>query len=141
MLGSLSFVLLAAAVSTTPCESLRSLANPQTTIVAANIVAAGPFVQPGAGRGATLEGRGGAPGARGAAPEGRGATPGARGAAAGRGAAPGGQVAPSLPAHCRVTMVLKPSPDSNINVELWMPTDNWNGKLLIVGNGGFAGSI
>jgi len=46
-----------------------------------------------------------------------------------------------LPAHCRVTMVLKPSSDSNINVELWMPAENWNGKLLATGNGGWAGAI
>jgi feruloyl esterase len=38
-------------------------------------------------------------------------------------------------------MVLKPTPDSNINVELWLPTENWNGKFLAVGNGGWAGSI
>jgi feruloyl esterase len=46
-----------------------------------------------------------------------------------------------IPEHCRVTMVLKPTPDSNINVELWLPTQNWNGKFLAVGNGGWAGSI
>ena len=38
-------------------------------------------------------------------------------------------------------MVLKPTSDSHINAELWMPATNWNGKLLVVGNGGFAGSI
>jgi feruloyl esterase len=38
-------------------------------------------------------------------------------------------------------MVLKPSADSNINVELWMPTRTWNGRFMAVGNGGFAGSI
>src|SRR5204863_1716026 len=46
-----------------------------------------------------------------------------------------------IPAHCRVKLTLKPTSDSNIYSELWMPTDNWNGKLLVVGNGGFAGSI
>ena len=63
----------------------------------------------------------------------------------GRGAAPqGGAAAPAaqpIPRHCRVTLVLKPTPDSNINSELWMPADNWNGKFLVVGNGGFGGSI
>jgi feruloyl esterase len=38
-------------------------------------------------------------------------------------------------------MVLKPTPDSNINVELWLPTQNWNGKFLAVGNGAWGGSI
>lgn len=46
-----------------------------------------------------------------------------------------------IPEHCRVTMVLKPTPDSHINVELWLPTEDWNGKFLAVGNGGWAGSI
>ena len=46
-----------------------------------------------------------------------------------------------IPQHCRLTLVLKPTPDSNINVELWLPTENWNGKFLAVGNGGWAGSI
>ncbi len=39
-------------------------------------------------------------------------------------------------------MVLKPTSDSLINMELWLPTPtNWNGKFMGVGNGGFAGSI
>ncbi|HEX5418852.1 MAG TPA: tannase/feruloyl esterase family alpha/beta hydrolase, partial [Gammaproteobacteria bacterium] len=46
-----------------------------------------------------------------------------------------------IPAHCTVKMVLRPSADSDINVELWMPIDHWNGKFLAVGNGGWAGSI
>lgn len=46
-----------------------------------------------------------------------------------------------IPPHCRVTLVLAPTPDSNINVELWLPTERWNGKFLAVGNGGWAGSI
>ncbi len=54
---------------------------------------------------------------------------------------PAANSAGSLPAHCRVMMVLKPAEDSNINVELWMPAENWNGRFLAVGNGGWAGSI
>jgi feruloyl esterase len=38
-------------------------------------------------------------------------------------------------------MTLKPTADSLINMELWLPTQNWNGKFMGVGNGGFAGSI
>jgi feruloyl esterase len=52
----------------------------------------------------------------------------------------GGQPQP-IPEHCRVRMVLTPTADSNINVELWLPTENWNGKFMAVGNGGWAGSI
>jgi feruloyl esterase len=52
----------------------------------------------------------------------------------------GGAAAP-LPAHCRVAVTLTPSADSHIEMELWLPTENWNGKFLAVGNGGWAGSI
>ena len=46
----------------------------------------------------------------------------------------------SLPAFCRVAMTLAPSADSDIKVELWIPT-SWNGKFQAVGNGAFNGSI
>jgi feruloyl esterase len=46
-----------------------------------------------------------------------------------------------LPAMCRVTGVLRPTGDSEIRFELWMPEQGWNGRFLGVGNGGFAGSI
>jgi feruloyl esterase len=52
-----------------------------------------------------------------------------------------GGAAATLPAHCRVAVALKPSADSHIEMELWLPTENWNGKFLAVGNGGWAGSI
>jgi feruloyl esterase len=55
---------------------------------------------------------------------------------AGRGAQGG-----ELPAHCRVAVTLTPSPDSHIEMELWMPAENWNGKFLAVGNGAWAGTI
>ena len=47
----------------------------------------------------------------------------------------------SLPAFCRVAATLKPSADSDIRIEVWMPASGWNGKLQAVGNGGWAGSI
>jgi feruloyl esterase len=46
-----------------------------------------------------------------------------------------------LPAFCRVAATLKPSSDSDIKIELWMPTINWNGKFQAVGNGAFNGAI
>jgi feruloyl esterase len=64
--------------------------------------------------------------------------------AAGRFVNPGGTPSPAfatLPAFCRVTAVLKPSSDSHIEMELWLPVDNWNGKFQAVGNGGWAGLI
>jgi feruloyl esterase len=56
----------------------------------------------------------------------------------------GGAAVPSytdLPAFCRVTATLRPSSDSDIKMELWMPASGWNGKFIVPGNGGFAGSI
>jgi hypothetical protein len=46
-----------------------------------------------------------------------------------------------LPAFCRVVGVIKPTADSDIRFEVWMPSSNWNGKFDGVGNGGFAGAI
>jgi feruloyl esterase len=52
------------------------------------------------------------------------------------------EVAPKdLPAFCRVAITMKPSRDSDIKVEVWMPTSGWNGKFMAVGNGGWAGTI
>jgi hypothetical protein len=46
-----------------------------------------------------------------------------------------------LPAFCRVTADGKPTPDSDIKIEIWMPASGWNGKFRGQGNGGFAGEI
>lgn len=46
-----------------------------------------------------------------------------------------------LPAFCRVKVVSTPSADSAINIEVWLPENNWNGKFRGQGNGGFAGEI
>ena len=46
-----------------------------------------------------------------------------------------------LPAFCRVTAQAKPSADSDIKIEVWMPGSGWNGKFRGQGNGGFAGEI
>ena len=60
-------------------------------------------------------------------------------AAPGRGGR-GGSNEP-LPAHCRVAATLTPSADSHIEMELWLPAENWNGKFLAMGNGAWAGNI
>src|SRR5215216_5636412 len=85
-----------------PCESLKSLTLPNTTITSAQLVAAGPMVV------APAQGPPGGPVAPNAAPPAAGR---------GRGAAP----APPpvvLPAHCRIAAVLAPSPDSHIEMEV-----------------------
>src|SRR5262245_43157687 len=150
MVGILSLTLLAAAAAT-PCESLQSLSTPQATITAA-VVPAGVFTAPrggGGGGGRAGAGRDGAAGPRGDAPAGQpgaqaAGAPGARGGRGRDGGQGGGRAAAPpmpIPEHCRVQLVLKPSSDSNVNAELWLPTQNWNGKFLAVGNGGFGGSI
>src|SRR5437763_5410941 len=64
--------------------------------------------------------------------------PGGGGAAGGQ---RGGQpVGLSVPAFCRVAATLRPTSDSEIDMEVWMP-ENWNGKFQFVGGGGWAGVI
>jgi feruloyl esterase len=46
-----------------------------------------------------------------------------------------------VPVFCRVMAQLKPIPDSDIRIEVWLRAAGWNGKLQVVGNGGFAGAI
>lgn len=120
------FVVTAAAgpAAAATCEELTALKLPNTTITAVQVVPAGGFTPPAppnANRG------------------------GGAGAAAGRGAAPAGNPAvavyQSLPSFCRVEATLTPSSDSDIKIEVWLPTAGWNGKFQGVGNGGWAGSI
>jgi feruloyl esterase len=46
-----------------------------------------------------------------------------------------------LPAFCRVALVIRPTTDSNIKVEMWMPLAGWNGKFQAIGNGAWSGEI
>ncbi|MBY4640053.1 tannase/feruloyl esterase family alpha/beta hydrolase [Gluconacetobacter entanii] len=46
-----------------------------------------------------------------------------------------------IPAFCRVALTLRPSRDSQIRTEVWLPLKGWNGRLLGVGNFGWAGSL
>ena len=88
------------------CESLASLSLPNTTITAVQLVAAGSYVAP--------------------VPPGRAGAAGRGGAGQGR----GNQFA-DLPAFCRVAASIKPSSDSDIKMELWMPASGWNGKFVL----------
>lgn len=97
--------LAAAHADAATCESLASTSLPNTTVTAAQVVAAGTFTQPGRG------GRGGS------------------------------NPFASLPAFCRIAVTLKPTPRSDIKSEIWLPVTGWNGKLQVVGNGSFAGTI
>ena len=132
MIGSIALMLLSAAGVTTPCESLTGLKLDKTTITSAQMVPEGPAPARGGGRGRATAA--GAPGAEAQAP---------RGAAAGNAPGRGPQQPPAMiPAHCRLQIVLSPTSDSVINMEIWLPpAEKWNGKFMGVGNGGFAGSI
>ena len=46
-----------------------------------------------------------------------------------------------LPAFCRVAGTIKPTLDSDIKFEVWMPETGWNGKFQAVGNGVWSGQI
>ena len=94
------------ACAETPCEQLKSVSLPDTTITAAEAVAAGPY----------------RPAGQPAAPKGAATAP------------------LQLPAFCRVSATLRPTADSDIEVEFWLPAE-WNGKYQAVGNGGWAGNI
>ena len=52
---------------------------------------------------------------------------------------PANQTLTNLPAFCRVQGVSKPSSDSSIYFEVWLPAATWNGKFLSSGEGGYAG--
>ncbi len=56
---------------------------------------------------------------------------------------PGNQAAAfkDLPAFCRLTATLKPSSDSDIKMEVWMPVTGWNGNFQPRGTAGMGGSI
>src|SRR5262245_33317011 len=106
----LVMLLVSPAPAATACEDLAKLSLPNTTITLAQNVAPGALTPP--------SGRGG------------------QGGASSRG---GNQFA-SLPALCRIQATLKPSSDSDIKMELWMPVAaNWNGKFRGTGNGGLGG--
>lgn len=46
-----------------------------------------------------------------------------------------------LPPHCVITAVARPTTDSHIGIEVWLPLATWNGKYQQIGNGGWAGAI
>src|SRR6516165_4641867 len=115
--GFISLLIVSLAVdnqtgaAASSCESLTSLTAPGTTITSAQVVEAGGFKPPAA------------------------LTTGAPPSAAAL------QSFANLPAFCRVEATLKPSNDSDIKIEVWMPSSGWNGKFEGVGNGGWAGAI
>ncbi len=111
--AAVAVMACAPAASAMSCERIAHLAFPGATVTAADAVAAGQFSPPG-----------------GKVPF---DTPAMR---------PGGDAQPDPnPAFCRITATLRPTADSDIKVEVWLPETRWNGKFLAVGSFGWAGSI
>jgi feruloyl esterase len=102
------------------CENLAKIALRHGTVTSAQLTAAGQFVAP-------------------AVPANPNAGP--NSAAATAAAAAAKESYSKLPSFCRVSATLKPSGDSAIHIEVWLPTADWNGKLVEAGNGAFGGNL
>jgi feruloyl esterase len=46
-----------------------------------------------------------------------------------------------MPAFCRVLATVQPAPDSDIEIEMWLPKDGWRGVFHGNGSGGFGGTL
>jgi feruloyl esterase len=101
---SVPFFLVARSASAATCESLATLALPDTTVVLAKSQPAGTFIPP-----KPVD-------------------------------APGPPL-DNLPAFCRVAAEIRPTKDSDIKFEVWMPASEWKGKFMGIGNGGWSGEI
>ena len=110
------------------CATVASLKLPNTEITEATLVEPGTFTPP-----PNRRPQGPPPAAAG------GPAPGP--AAAGGPAGDRNAVYKTLPAFCRVKATLRPTSDSEINLEVWMPAQGWNSRLEVVGNGGFGSNI
>lgn len=53
----------------------------------------------------------------------------------------GTRTAYTLPGFCRLQGTSKPSTDSLINFEVWIPQSGWNGKVVVTGNGGYSPAL
>jgi feruloyl esterase len=139
------------AKSATACADLAKLDLPEATITMAQVVQPMEFKLPGRGAatgGQGNQGRGGGQGNPGGAggPGGPGAGPG--GGPGGPGGGMNMSLAPFDPKDttnhipfCRIAATLKPSGDSNIKIEVWLPVEGWNGKMMGAGDFGWAGSV
>jgi feruloyl esterase len=110
------------------CESLAKLELREATPTMATTVGAGESELPAQ----SLGGPGGAGGA---------GRSGSEGPPAGRMPSPFGSSDAMQPGFCRVAVTMKPSGDSDIKMEVWLPLSGWNGKVLGAGSFGWGGAI
>jgi len=92
------------------CDSLAALKLPDTTISRTEVIDAGAFAPP-------------------VNPQ----------AGAGRGGR-GSNIFATLPSFCRVVASVKPTADSDIRIEVWLPAANWNGRFQAAGGAAGANS-
>jgi feruloyl esterase len=124
------------------CERLASLSLPDTAITLAQVVNAGAFVVPvnpaarGGGGSSALAGT------LGPVPDVPGrVTANTAGLGLGYNGGRGIPRFSALPAFCRVAATLKPSPSSDIHMEMWMPIAGWNGNFRGTSPNGLGGVI
>lgn len=120
LLASLSLgVGSARAANPTSCAALANLSLPNTTITSATVVPAGPFSQVSVGDPYASEGT------TSPAPT-----------------CSSNVASPRLPSFCRVTAAVStPGAAEPINIEVWLPLQNWNGRFEGIGNHGAAGEF
>jgi len=123
------------------CERLATLSLANATITVAQVVSAGAFVVPGT---APREGGGSSAlaGTIGPVPDVPGRVT-ANTAGLGLGYNGGKGIPPfdTLPAFCRVAATLKPSPSSDVRMEMWMPIAGWNGNFRGTSPNGLGGVL
>ena len=136
-----SAVAQAVSRSAAACEALASRPIPNAEITSAQVVEAGRFAVPA---NAARSGGGSSvlAGTIGPVPDVPGRVT-ANTAGLGLGYNGGKGVPPfaALPAFCRVTATLRPSPASNIRMELWLPMAGWNGHFRGTSPNGLGGVI
>ena len=136
-----SAVAQAASRTAAACEALASRPIPNAEITSAQVVEAGRFAVPA---NAARSGGGSSvlAGTIGPVPDVPGRVT-ANTAGLGLGYNGGKGVPPfaALPAFCRVTATLRPSPASNIRMELWLPIAGWNGHFRGTSPNGLGGVI
>ena len=124
------------------CGKLTALSLPGATITSAERVPAGAFVVPSnpAGRGGG--GSSALAGTLGAVPDVPGrVTANTAGLGLGYNGGRGIPAYSTLPAFCRVTATLRPSAQSDVRMEAWLPVDRWNGLFRGTSPNGLGGVI
>ena len=148
VLVSIIALVPAAAVGQTPahtqtmCQKLASVELPSTAIGVVQVVDAGKFSVPVNPAGQGGGGSSALAGTLGPVPDVPGRVTGNT-AGLGLGYNGGRGIPPFalLPAFCRVTATLTPSPASDIRMELWLPIAGWNGHFRGTSPNGLGGVI